>query len=53
MCNKRLLGGLMKNRLKREISIIGVPLDMGASQLGTRLGPEAIRIAGLDRKSVV
>ena len=37
----------MKNRLKREISIIGVPLDMGASQLGTRLGPEAIRIAGL------
>ncbi len=37
----------MDNRLKNDISIIGVPLDMGASQLGTRLGPEAIRIAGL------
>ena len=37
----------MENRLKNDISIIGVPLDMGASQLGTRLGPEAIRIAGL------
>lgn len=37
----------MEKRLKNEISIIGVPLDMGASQLGTRLGPEAIRIAGL------
>lgn len=37
----------MNNRLKKDISIIGLPLDMGASKLGTRLGPEAIRIAGL------
>lgn len=42
-----IFGGTMENRLKNDISIIGVPLDMGASQLGTRLGPEAIRIAGL------
>lgn len=37
----------MGNRLKEKISLIGVPFDMGASQLGTRLGPEAIKIAGI------
>ncbi len=34
----------MKNK---NISIIGVPLDMGASIRGARLGPDAIRLSGL------
>ena len=31
----------------REIRIIGVPLDLGASRRGTDVGPSALRIAGL------
>lgn len=37
----------MSNRLNKEVSVIGVPFDMAASQMGTRLGPEAIKISGL------
>lgn len=37
----------MKNNFNKNVSLIGVPIDMGASQLGTRLGPEAIRLSGL------
>lgn len=33
--------------MDKEISILGIPLDMGAGTFGTRLGPDAIRIAGL------
>lgn len=40
----------MSNRLKEEISVTGVPFDMAASQMGTRLGPEAIKISGLLEK---
>jgi len=37
----------MKKVTDREVRIIGVPLDLGASRRGTDVGPSAIRIAGL------
>ena len=37
----------MKNVTDREVRIIGVPLDLGASRRGTDVGPSALRIAGL------
>jgi len=37
----------MKRVTEREIRIIGVPLDLGASRRGTDVGPSALRIAGL------
>lgn len=30
-----------------DVSLIGVPLDVGASRVGCRLGPQALRVAGL------
>lgn len=35
------------NRNHPPVSLIGVPTDIGAGRLGARLGPEALRIAGL------
>jgi len=35
-----------QNQLK-EVRIIGVPMDLGASRRGTDVGPSALRIAGL------
>ncbi len=37
----------MTSVTEREICIIGVPLDLGASRRGTDVGPSALRIAGL------
>ena len=37
----------MKQVTEREVRIIGVPLDLGASRRGTDVGPSAMRIAGL------
>ena len=34
---------------KKRISVLGVASDLGANMAGTRLGPDAIRIAGLHR----
>ncbi|WP_018604727.1 arginase [Uliginosibacterium gangwonense] len=31
----------------RPVSIIGVPTDVGASVIGARMGPEALRVAGI------
>jgi arginase family enzyme len=31
----------------RPVSLIGAPTDVGAGSLGARLGPDALRIAGL------
>ncbi len=31
----------------RHVSLIGVPTDVGAGTLGARMGPEALRVAGL------
>ena len=33
--------------IARRVSLIGAPTDIGAGDLGARLGPDAIRIAGL------
>ena len=30
-----------------SVSLIGVPTDVGAGHRGARLGPEALRVAGL------
>lgn len=37
----------MKPEINESISLIGAPLDMGASMRGCRLGPDAIRLAGI------
>ncbi len=34
----------------REIRILGVPLDMGASRRGVDMGPSALRVAGLQAR---
>ncbi len=36
--------------LKKDISIIGVPMALGQNRYGVDLGPEAIRYAGLSDK---
>ena len=33
--------------MPRSIAVIGAPIDMGASQRGTLMGPAALRTAGL------
>ena len=35
------------SRIHPPVSIIGAPTDVGAGDRGARLGPEALRIAGL------
>ena len=39
-------------RVFRPVSLIGAPTDIGAGHLGARLGPEALRIAGLGQALV-
>lgn len=34
----------------RQIRVIGVPLDMGASRRGVDMGPSAVRVAGLEKR---
>ncbi|HEU5457365.1 MAG TPA: arginase family protein, partial [Terracidiphilus sp.] len=34
----------------RNIRVLGVPLDMGASRRGVDMGPSAIRVAGLEAR---
>lgn len=36
--------------MKKTVEIIGVPLDLGANQRGSNMGPTAMRIAGLHSK---
>lgn len=40
----------MRPDMIKNISIIGVPIDLGAGTRGVNLGPEAIRYAGLQRR---
>ncbi len=40
----------MRPELNKNISIIGVPLDLGASLRGSNLGPDAIRYAGIKKR---
>lgn len=37
----------MKRLPRRPVSILGVPLDLGAGRRGTDMGPSAVRLAGL------
>ena len=38
----------MSDLNKRPVTIVGVPMDLGASRRGTDLGPSALRAAGID-----
>jgi len=38
---------MSKNESARSIALLGAPIDMGASQRGTLMGPAALRTAGL------
>lgn len=40
----------MKPEINKNLSIIGVPIDLGAGTRGVNLGPEAIRYAGLVKR---
>ena len=40
----------MKPEINNKISLIGVPLDLGASLRGSNLGPDAIRYAGMKER---
>lgn len=40
----------MKPELNNKISLIGVPIDLGASLRGSNLGPDAIRYAGIEKR---
>src|SRR5215813_9999911 len=35
---------------KPRVSLIGVPLDLGAGRRGVDMGPSALRVAGLEEK---
>ena len=34
----------------RRVSLIGVPLDLGAGRRGVDMGPSALRVAGVDAR---
>ncbi len=38
---------MLSNRDSRQIAILGVPVEEGAGRQGCRMGPDALRIAGL------
>ena len=43
-------GGVLQRRSRMhqpEVSLIGAPTDVGAGTLGARMGPAAMRVAGL------
>jgi arginase len=40
----------MQSLPTRQIRVIGVPLDMGASRRGVDMGPSAMRVAGLEAR---
>ena len=42
--------GKIQGQSPRQIRVLGVPLDMGASRRGVDMGPSAIRVAGLEAK---
>ena len=37
----------MRGSKKKEIKVIGVPIDLGSKPLGVEMGPTAIRYAGI------
>ena len=40
---------LMSDGNAARIALLGVPIEIGASQLGTLMGPDALRTAGIGR----
>src|ERR1700760_4810169 len=40
---------LMSDANTPRIALLGVPIEIGASQLGTLMGPDALRTAGIGR----
>src|SRR5690349_13081883 len=38
-----------RNATPPRIALLGVPIEIGASQLGTLMGPDALRTAGIGR----
>ena len=40
----------MKDLPRRPVSILGMPMDLGAGRRGTDMGPSAVRLAGLHRR---
>ena len=42
----------MRPEINSRLSIIGVPIDLGAGTRGVNLGPDAIRYAGLEKRLV-
>jgi arginase len=36
--------------MSRQVTLIGVPLDLGAGRRGVDMGPSAFRVAGIDQK---
>ena len=40
----------MKRLPRRPVSILGVPMDLGAGRRGTDMGPSAVRLAGLHKQ---
>jgi arginase len=44
------LHGGVQSLPPRQIKIIGVPLDLGASRRGVDMGPSAVRVAGLEAR---
>jgi arginase len=43
-------GSGMQSLPTRQIRVLGVPLDMGASRRGVDMGPSAMRVAGLEAR---
>ena len=39
----------LANRKPRAVALLGVPIEIGASQRGTLMGPDALRTAGIGR----
>lgn len=39
-----------QTRPTRDLGVLGVPLDLGASRRGVDMGPSAVRVAGLDTR---
>lgn len=43
-------GGRIQVENPRQIRVLGVPLDLGASRRGVDMGPSALRVAGLEAR---
>ncbi len=41
------MSDIAKSEMTRQIAVLGAPIEIGASQRGTLMGPAALRTAGL------